>query len=293
MTSTLSDNVDALKQYSLPPSMVERMTLIMDSFGDAQTRLTLEQVTSHTNLPRSTVHRILEQLVRLRWLDHHGRDYALGPRALGFAGREVGHERLRAAAFPMLHALAARTDMVVHLAVLDRADVYYLDKVSGKNARDVPSRVGGRAPAHCTAIGKSMLAWLSPERVDALCPNVIKRTTRSIGDLGVLHQELSRIRARNGLAYERGECFPHIACVGAAVRGPDGPIGGISITSDVKVGLERLAPLLIGTVHAVSEKLLGGAAQKESSGQKVANPPSASSEVLGRLVAMAEGGDWF
>jgi hypothetical protein len=81
--------------------------------------------------------------------------------------------------------------------------------------------------------------------------------------------------------------------VGAAVRGPDGPIGGISITSDVQVALERLAPLLIGTVHAVSEKLLGGAAQKESSGQKVANPPSASSEVLGQLVAMAEGGDWF
>lgn len=293
MTSTLSDNVDALKQDSLPPSMVERMTLIMDSFGDAQTRLTLEQVTGHTNLPRSTVHRILEQLVRLRWLDHHGRDYALGARALGFAGKEVGHERLRAAAFPMLHALAERTEMVVHLAVLDRADVYYLDKFGGKAAGDVPSRVGGRAPAHCTAIGKSMLAWLPPERVDELCPNIIKRTTRGIGDLGVLHQELSRIRARNGLAYERGECFPHLACVGAAVRGPDGPIGGISITSDVQAELERLAPLIISTVHAVSHKLLGGAAQKQPPRQEAANPRNASSEVLGQLVAMAECGEWF
>jgi DNA-binding IclR family transcriptional regulator len=293
MISTLSDNVDALKQDALPPSMVERMTLIMDSFGDAQTRLTLEQVTSHTNLPRSTVHRILEQLVRLRWLDHYGRDYALGPRALGFAGKEVRHERLRAAAFPMLHALAERTQLVVHLAVLDRADVYYLDKFGGTAAGDVPSHVGGRAPAHCTAVGKSMLAWLLPERVDELCPNVIKRTARGIGDLGVLHQELSRIRARNGLAFERGECFPHLACVGAAARGPDGPIGGISITSDVQAELERLAPLVISTVHAVSHKLLGGAAQKERPRQEAANPRNTSSEVLGQLVGMAECGEWF
>ncbi|MFQ6396209.1 IclR family transcriptional regulator [Nocardia sp. KC 131] len=275
--------------------MVERMTLIMDAFAGPQTRLTLEEVTGRTNLPRSTTHRILEQLVRLRWLDHGDSGYGLGPRALGLGGREVGHGALRAAAFPLLHALSVRTEMVVHLAVLDRTDVYYLDKFGGRATVEVPSRVGGRAPAHCTAVGKAMLAWLPAEGLDTLYRGVLdRRTPRSIGDLGVLHHELSRIRTRNGLAFERGECYPHIACVGAAVRGPDGPIGAVSIVGDAQAPLERLAPLAANAAHAISEKLLGGEPPKMRPRPESAAPRNAVPiEALGRLLAMGERGEWF
>ncbi|WP_330255767.1 IclR family transcriptional regulator [Nocardia sp. NBC_00565] len=288
----LSGNPEAA---GLPPSMVERMTLIMDVFGGPQTRLTLEEVTGRTSLPRSTAHRILEQLVRLRWLEHSASGYGLGPRALGLGGREAGHGALRAAAFPLLHALAVRTEMVVHLAVLDGTDVYYLDKFGGRAAVEVPSRVGGRAPAHCTAVGKAMLAWLPAEQLDIQLQGALdKRTTRSIGDLGVLHHELSRIRTRNGLAFERGECYPQIACVGVAVRGPDGPIGAISIVGDAQAPLERLAPLVANTAHAISEKLLGeDAAQKPRARQDPTPPRTAPSEALGQLLAMGERGEWF
>lgn len=278
---------------ALPPSMIERMTLIMDSFEGPQIRLTLEEVSGYTNLPRSTAHRIMEQLVKLGWLERSGRDYGLGPRALGLGGRESGHGPLRTAAFPLLHALALHTEMVVHLAVLDGADVYYLDKFGGRSAVEIPSLVGGRAPAHCTAIGKSMLAWLPPEQVDARFRSLLqRRTPRSIGDIGVLHQELSRIRARNGLAFERGECFPHIACVGVALRGPDGPLGAISLVGDVRAALERLAPLVVNAAHAISDKLLGG-------GRRRAGPEPAWSgqplpvEAIGHLVEMSERGEWF
>src|SRR6266567_9587444 len=129
MTSVVKDSdVSTVERHELPPSMVERMTLIMDSFGGPEIRLALEDVAGRTNLPRSTAHRILEQLVRLRWLERNGSDYGLGPRALGLGGRGVGHAGLRAAAFPLLHALSVRTEMVVHLAVLEGAEAYYLDK---------------------------------------------------------------------------------------------------------------------------------------------------------------------
>ncbi|MFF3567492.1 IclR family transcriptional regulator [Nocardia jiangxiensis] len=300
MASVLTDNavVDD-DRHELPPSMVDRMTLIMDTFGGPQTRLTLEDVASRTNLPRSTTHRILEKLVRLGWLDRNGREYALGPRALGLGGREVGHSALRTAAFPLLHALAMRTELVAHLAVLDGGEVYYLDKVGGKAAMRVPSMVGGRAPAHCTAVGKAMLAWLSPEEVDARYEQgLTRRTVRSIGDIGVLHQELNRIRARNGLAFECGECDHAIACVGAAVRGPDGPIGGISLVGDARVALERLAPLVVNTAHVISEKLSGDYGQRprpHPDSVVLRDMPQAPSlsEALGRLVAMGERGEWF
>ncbi|GAA4616970.1 IclR family transcriptional regulator [Saccharopolyspora hordei] len=236
------------------------MTLILDLFEHPHTHRTLEDVTRRTRLPRSTAHRILDQLVRLRWLEHTNAGYRLGGRALGLGGREPAQNALRSAAAPVLHDLAIRTDLVVHLAVLTGTDVYYLDKVGGRSAVEVPSRVGGRAPAHCTALGKAMLAWLPPERVDAEYAGAVRRTPRSITDLAVLHQELDRIRRRRGLAFERGECFSKVGCVGMALRGEDGPVAAISLVGDARAPLERVAPLVVQAAHAVSAELFGSSA---------------------------------
>ncbi|WP_416967961.1 IclR family transcriptional regulator [Streptomyces sp. 4F14] len=241
---------------TLPPSMMERVTLIMDLFERPQTRLTLETVSRGTRLPRSTTHRILDQLVRLDWLRHTDAGYTLGERALGLGGRETAHSALRAAAAPHLLDLAVRTRMVVHLAVLDGPEIYYLDKVGGRAAVDIPSRVGGRAVAHCTGLGKAMLALLSPEEIDARYAATMEcRTRRSIGRLDHLHRELALIRRRGGLAIERGECFPHLGCVGLALRGPEGPIGAVSVVGDGKSSLELVAPLVVDTVRAVTADL--------------------------------------
>ena len=257
MTSTMTLRAESAAQPVLPPSMVERMTLILDLFERPHTCLTLEKVAQRTGLPRSTTHRILDQLARLRWLDHTNAGYRLGQRSLGLGGREIGDSALRAAAAPVLHELATRSGLVIHLAVLDGTEVYYLDKVGGPDAIAMPSRVGGRAPAHCTALGKAMLAWLPPEVVDAEYQGTLeRRTTRSIADLGALHSELSRIRARHGLAFEHGEYSPGVACVGTALRAPDGPVGAISLAGHARTSLERLGPWVINAARAISAELL-------------------------------------
>ncbi|MET7680454.1 IclR family transcriptional regulator [Streptomyces sp. NPDC005423] len=235
---------------------MERVTLIMDLFECPQTRLPLETVSRRTGLPRSTTHRILDQLVRLDWLRHTPSGYLLGPRALGLGGREIGHSTLRAAAAPHLLELSVRTRMVVHLAVLDGPEIYYLDKAGGRAAVDIPSRVGGRAVAHCTGLGKAMLAWLSPEEIDTRYAQVMeRRTPQSIGHLDALHRELGAVRRRNGLAVDRGECFPDIACVGLAIRGPDGPVAAISAVGEGGSAVERIAPLVVNAVRAISDEL--------------------------------------
>ncbi|ANH37035.1 putative HTH-type transcriptional regulator RhmR [Nocardioides dokdonensis FR1436] len=243
----------------LPPSMVERMSLILDVFGSPTARLTLEEVARSTHLPRSTTHRILDQLVKLSWLTHTPFGYSLGKRALDLGGGDKVDGELRAAAAPVLHDLQVRTGLVAHLASLDGADVVYLDKLGGRFATAVPSRVGGHAPAYSTALGKAMLAWLEPEEVDRRLAGGLNRFTgRTIGDLDALHQELHRIRSRNGIAIERGESFPDIACAAASVRGPEGPLGAISLVGDLAVNVERIAPLVLAAARAVSVELFGG-----------------------------------
>lgn len=215
--------IDTGTRRDLPPSMLERMTLIVDAFDGPTQRLTLEEVADRTRLPRSTVHRILDQLVRLDWMEHVSSGYRMGRRAIGFGGH-AGHTPLREAAAPILHDLHIQTGMVVHLSVLDGGESFYLDKIGGRAATSVPSRVGGRVPAYSTACGKAVLAWTDPERVDALYPEQLNRYTgRTIPDLPALHHELNRIRQRNGLAFEYGESLRGIGCVGAAVRGRPRP----------------------------------------------------------------------
>lgn len=278
----------------LHPSMVERMTLIMDAFQGRTARLTLEDVTRSTRLPRSTAHRILDQLVRLQWIEHTSFGYRLGQRALGLGGRNGGHGELREAAAPLLHELQIKTGMVVHLAVLDGIDVYYLDKVGGRFAASVPSRVGGRSRAHATALGKAMLAWLEPEQVDAQLGNAIGRLTEyTIGDMNILHQELHRIRQRRGLTFERGECFPQIACVAAAVRGPEGPVAAISLVGDQRAALEKVAPLVADAVRRTSVSLFGDREWSSRTSHPAAAPGRTwSPETMDRFLAAGHNGDW-
>lgn len=279
----------------LPPSMVERVTLIMDLFEGRTARLSLEEVARCTRLPRSTAHRILDQLVRLRWLEHTGLGYGLGRRALGFGGGDGSHSRIREAAAARLHHLQIRTGLVVHLAVLDGAEVYYLDKVGGRFATAVPSRVGGRAPAHSTALGKAMLAWLEPEDVEARAGGSVGRLTQhTIRDIGTLHQELHRVRRRHGLAFERGECFPDIACAATAVRGPDGPVAAISLVGDAWSPLEKVAPLVVDAARQVSRELFPRQETPARAERRAAAAPEEtwSALAMDRLLAAGQYGDW-
>ncbi|QIX28665.1 IclR family transcriptional regulator [Nocardioides sp. JQ2195] len=237
--------------------MVERMTLILDAFDDRSVRLRLDEIAASSGLPRSTCHRILEQLLRLGWLRHTQGGYALGQRALQLGGVVSDHSELRSAVVPLLEELHAQTGRIVHLGVLDFADVVYLDRIGGASAASLPSRVGGRAPAHAVGLGKAMLAWLSPEEADTLLEDGMKaRTRNTITDLLVMHEELRRIRGRHGLAFERDEYVPGISCVGAAIRGPEGVVAGISLCGDSGAGpLERYAPLVLDVARRASRRM--------------------------------------
>lgn len=238
-------------------SMLSRMSSILDAFVDRGDRLRLDDIAVATGLPRSTCHRILEQLVRLSWLEHSQDGYALGRRALQLGGSVGGHDELRAAAAPLLQQLNARTGLLVQLGVLDFAEVVYLDALGPAHLLPSAPRVGGRAPAYAVASGKAMLAWISPEEADALLDDDLKpRTRTTITDLTVMHTELRRIRSRHGIAFEVDEFVTGVTSVGAAVRGPDGVVAGVALSGPTSKGsLERFAPLVLDVARRIGQQL--------------------------------------
>jgi DNA-binding IclR family transcriptional regulator len=209
-----------------PSAVIDRISLVLDTF-DGPGRLSLAQVVRRTGLPRSSAHRMLERLVQLRWLRRHGRDYELGMRLVELGSLAVHQDRLHRAAQPFLHELHRATGLVVHLAVLDGADVVYLEKIAGGLGAAVPTRVGGRQPAHCTAVGKMLLALSDPDRLDD-SDLLTRKTKYSINTRRQLAEELAAIRTR-GVAYERAECVDGFGCIAAPLGDPGEPLAAVSI----------------------------------------------------------------
>jgi len=258
VTVAIDLNTRGSERPELPQSMVERMTLIVDAFDSRFSQLNLEQIACRTQLPRSTAHRILDQLVRLDWLEHSATGYRLGRRALGLGGQDGAHGEIRTAAAEALHELHLRTGMVVHLAVLQGSVEVYLDKIGGRYAPVLPSKVGLHNSAYQTTGGRAMLAWLAPERVDELVGARLTRPARpGKWDIISLHRELGRIRSRGGISLDRGEFSTGVPSVAAAVRTADGPVAAISLCSEAgSARLDRVIPLVADAARAVSRALM-------------------------------------
>ena len=221
-----------------------------ESMSSVSKALTLLEVMSRTEgaavgiselaaaaaLPKSTTHRLLKALEGRGFIGRSGSKYTMGTRfiELGEAVWRFEYDELRDCATSTLEWLFERTGATVHLAVLIGPTVLYVEKITGRGGCAIPSRVGGRMPATCTALGKAMLAKSPDSCVEnVLCSAISRRTTRSIGTARMLEQELLRIRG-TGIAYDREEASAGIFCAGAAVRSIGWPMAGVSVGGPAK-----------------------------------------------------------
>lgn len=267
-----------------PASMVGRVALIVNAFDGIGTVLRLDQVVARTGLPRSSAGRILNQLHAAGLLQHKPDGYSLAASLLP-AARGLDHSPLRSVASPVLERLHADTGLVVHLGVLVEADVVYLDRVAGSNGSSVPTRVGGRTPAHASALGKAMLARLRPEDVDMMVGDTLRKCTpATIADLPTLHQELARIRSRRGLAYDDQELAVGLSSIAAPITVSDAEIAGLSLTGAVPAHrLSRVAPFLTRAAKGISERL----------GDTVSTTERAvTDDMLSRVLRTLSSDDW-
>lgn len=243
-----------------PTSMVGRITSILDAFEARQERLGLEELIHRTGLPRSTTHRILDQLERIGWIEHDSQGYSLGHRALLSPEPQDDQSRLRKIVAPVLQDLHIRTGLVAHLCTLSGSEIVFVDKIGGAYAANLPSDVGTRWWVTNSCIGKAILATLSPEQADPIvreCPEFSAQDEHDHRDrIGDLHRQLAVIRSRNNVAIERGEGMPEVGAVACAIPDRERPTGAISLCGRHEtMNFTHLARLVTAAAHHAATQL--------------------------------------
>ena len=126
---------------------------------------------------------------------------------------------------PFLQQLTDQVGETTHLAILNDGEVLYVDKVEAVRSLRMPSQVGRRLPAHCTGVGKALLAWLPDELLQSVIgrKGLARFTPNTITDLARLRVELAQIRER-GYSLDNEEIEEGLVCVGAPVRDHTGGV---------------------------------------------------------------------
>ncbi|TDE19857.1 IclR family transcriptional regulator [Actinomadura sp. 6K520] len=212
-------------------TFLRRAVAVLTAFNADDDGLGAAELARRSGLPRSTAHRIALDLVAAGLLERQGTRVRLGLKLFEIGQRVPRQRVLRDAAVPYMSDLREATRQTVHLAVLEGTEVVYVEILGSPGGPELPSKVGGRLPAHVTGVGKAILAFSRPDAVQAvLDAGLVKASGRSVAAPGLFARELETIH-REGVAYDREESGPGIVCAASPVLGPDGlALGALSVS---------------------------------------------------------------
>ncbi|MGL5810777.1 MAG: IclR family transcriptional regulator [Nocardioides sp.] len=235
---------------------------ILREFGKGDTQLGVSQLARRTGVGKSTAHRVVWTLVAeglLEKVDDTGLFRLTATmRNLGVSAETALN--LHQAATSPLDALRGITDGTLHIAILDGADVLYVERREGPAALQIFHRVGGRNSAHATSTGKVLMAFLPVEEQVRLVEGMrlTRKTEHTITSSSLLLEELKRVRSQ-GFAENRFESVPSLSSIAAPIRDRTGRVvAAVSIANTVPAArgdLRHLVPPLLETASRISHHL--------------------------------------
>ncbi|MFD0206435.1 MULTISPECIES: IclR family transcriptional regulator [Saccharothrix] len=220
---------------------------------------TLEELSGVIDVHKSTTMRLLRTLESHRFVQREGvHHYRLGTALFDLANRALEERDVRRSAENALRDLNARTGYTVHLASYEDGEVIYIDKYDSTHPMRMYSRIGRRAPLHCTAVAKVLLSDLPEPRRREVARSIdyVPLTANTITTPDAYLAELDRVRSA-GYAVDNAEHEDFIHCVAAPIRGARGEVVAAVSLSVPKVlldfdGLLGHLPDLLATARAAS-----------------------------------------
>jgi len=226
---------------------IERALDVLLCFSQDEPVLSLTQIAERLDMPKSTIHRYLATLESARFVRRDGASglYHLGFRFIEMASLVLQEADLVRWAQPHLEHLAAECGETVDLAVLDGAQVVYLQVIESPHRVKIAAAVGQRLPAFCTASGKAFLAFLPDDQVDQiLSQDMTRYTDRTRVSADALHEDLRATQER-GFAISEEEYERDINAVAAPILDALGcPVAVIAVAGPAfRLTRERMLEL--------------------------------------------------
>jgi DNA-binding IclR family transcriptional regulator len=195
---------------------LDRAVAVLEMLGESDTALSLAEVCQRLRLHKSTAHRSLMVLERSALIERTPENrYRLGLKLYELGNRAVEQVDLRSRVHPYFRRLAAQVGETVHLSVLQKTSIVYLDKVEPNRRVCVSSKTN---PVYCTSMGKAMLAFQPPEVIDQIVSKIrfVRYTAKTLTSRDALLKALERVR-RRGYAIDDQEIELGVRCIGAPI----------------------------------------------------------------------------
>ncbi|MBL0093145.1 MAG: DNA-binding transcriptional regulator KdgR [Piscinibacter sp.] len=236
-----------LKVFAVLQALSERSEL---GISDLSTRLAM---------PKATVYRFLQTMKTLGFVrqDADNERYGLTMKLFELGSKALRFPDLVELAKPHMQQLSDLTGETVHLGMLIDSEIIYVHKVDSRHMLGMYSRVGRRAPLHCTAIGKVLMAWDTPARRNRVLEGCdFKRfRDKTITSRVAFDAELERTLVQ-GFGVDREEFDDHIRCIGIPIfDGMNQVVAGLSVSFPTFRYDEALEPQLVGMLRDASRSI--------------------------------------
>jgi IclR family transcriptional regulator, KDG regulon repressor len=243
-------------------SSVANSIRVLTSFSGQEEELGITAIATRLRLAKSTVHRLAATLTGAGFLEQNSEN---GKYRLGVALFELGalvRRRMDVAkeARPKLRELLERTGETVHLGIVDNGSVLYLYEMESPRAIRMTAAVGGRAPLHCTAVGKVLLAFQPSAYVEQVIEaGLTAYTPKTVTKRDALVAMLDEVRSREH-AVDDEESESGLRAIAAPVRNHSGAVvAALGVAAPVqrmsKKVLQSCVPSVMETARAVSARL--------------------------------------
>src|SRR5215475_9378134 len=205
-----------------PVKSLAKALRILDALGERPGGLGITDLSAALGAPKSTVHRLVATLESCGYVvfDPPTARYVLGSR-LAKLGEQLSYQSpLLTFGVATLEELTHKCKEASHLAILEGTEVVYVSREESKDPVRISFGMGHRAPAHCTALGKALLAGLTDAEIRMLYKNVRRLdrlTPHTRTSLDDLLKELALIR-KEGIACDNEEYMAGLRCIAAPVR---------------------------------------------------------------------------
>lgn len=214
---------------------VERALKILDLFDEYTSELKITEISEKMGLHKSTVHSLLKTLQEHSYISQNPEDgkYRLGLKLAERGNVVISHMDITKTAKNYLLGLSAKTKQTVHLGILDGREGVYIDKVEGEQSIIRYSRIGRRLPLHSTAIGKVLLAYQAPNKMELFLKNYHyqQQTDNTIINEAVFREELEKVKEQ-GYALDDQENEQGVRCAAVPIfNGKGHVLAALSIST--------------------------------------------------------------